>query len=208
MKKVCLTAMMLVLMVAGAYAQAQIGVKAGVNYATIGGDDTEDIKGRIAFHIGGMAAFGLTESVFIQPELLLSLQGARFEESETFMGQTITAEENTNLTYLNVPVMVKVFLSGGEGFNLQFGPQLGFLLAAKSVGEVSMGGDTEDWDEDIKEDLNSVDFGVGLGLGYETATGLSMNVRYNLGLSNLNTEGDDKNNNSVFQLSVGYFFNK
>lgn len=94
--------------------------------------------------------------------------------------------------------MAKVFLT--EGVNLQFGPQLGFVVSAKAKA-----GDIE---ADIKDFVNTIDFGVGLGLGYELETGLNFGARYNYGLSNLNKEGDAKNNNSVFQLSVGYFFGK
>lgn len=189
MKKVCLTAMMLVLMVAGAYAQAQIGLKGGLNYSTIGGDNVDDLKGKIGYHVGGMAAFGLTESVFIQPELVLSLQGAAFDGDE---------DVKWNITYVNIPVMAKVFLT--ESVNLQFGPQLGFVVASKAK--------FEDVEVDFKDETNSVDFGVGLGLGYESPMGLSIGARYNYGLGNINKDGDDKNNNSVLQLSLGYFFNK
>lgn len=86
--------MMLVLMVVGAQAQATFGLKGGLNYATIGGDDTDEVDGRFGYHFGGMASFGLTESVFLQPEVVLSLQGA----SQNFMSETYFS----NLTYINV----------------------------------------------------------------------------------------------------------
>ena len=62
---------------------------------------------------------------------------------------------------------------------------------------------------DIKDFSSSVDFGLNFGLGYKLDQGINFNVRYNLGLSNVYDDEDSDDmtvNNSVFQISVGYFF--
>lgn len=165
----------------------KFGVKAGVNFASIGGDDTGDLSGLTSFHLGAVAEISLSENFAVQPELLYSRQGATLDADGDY---------DINLDYINVPVMLKYGVS--DEFNLEFGPQVGFLMTAEVDGE------------DIKDDVSGIDFGVNIGINYEMASGLNFGARYNLGLSNINDgEGSDdfKNQNNVFQVSVGYFFN-
>ncbi len=58
------------------------------------------------------------------------------------------------------------------------------------------------------EDTNVIDFGLNFGLGYKLDSGLNFSARYNLGLSNIDdSDSNVETKNSVFQFSVGYFFN-
>jgi hypothetical protein len=206
MKKVCLTMMMLVFMVVGTQAQTTFGLKAGFNFATIGGDNSSIARMKIGYHFGGMASFDLSENLYLQPEFVVSLQGSGYSYSERELNEMWSVTGNYNLTYLNLPVMAKLFLT--EEVSIHFGPQLGFLLSAMDVGKVSndTGSESELYNDNVKQDFKPMDVSVGLGIGYELATGLNFNARYNHGLSNLNTVNDVKNNSSVFQISVGYFF--
>ena len=93
--------------------------------------------------------------------------------------------------------MAKFYVA--PGFSLEAGPQIGFLLSGKLKG-----GDNE---EDIKDALKSVDFGVNFGAGYDFTENFSAGIRYNLGLANIIDEDDSAEwKNSVFSLSVGYKF--
>lgn len=59
------------------------------------------------------------------------------------------------------------------------------------------------------DEIKGIDFGINFGLGYKLASGIFLDARYNLGLSNINDlEGSDelKNQNQVIQVSVGYLF--
>ncbi|MFT6843349.1 MAG: opacity protein-like surface antigen [Psychroserpens sp.] len=92
---------------------------------------------------------------------------------------------------------------------LEFGPQLGFLLSGESKYEETYGGETTSETEDIKEFTNSIDFGLNFGVSFDIAENIMIAARYNLGLSNIIDEedGDDeKLQNSVFSLSLGYRF--
>ena len=81
----------------------------------------------------------------------------------------------------------------GAGFNLQGGPQFGFLNKAELDGN------------SIKENLKTADFSVGLGVGWDTPIGLKLDARYNLGLTD---NSDDPAyatiKSQVFQLSLGF----
>lgn len=176
---------------------AQFGVKAGVNFGSINGDDTDEFEMRTSFHVGVVSEILFSEKFSIQPELLYSSQGAKMsEEGFDFV---------IKLNYINLPVMAKFYVI--EGLSLEVGPQFGFLLSAKAKSEF----DGESEEEDIKDGLNDFDFGINFGAGYKLENGLSFAARYIYGFSNLadtETEDDVKVNNGVIQLSVGFNFKK
>lgn len=189
MKKILLSLVLSAMVIAGANAQATFGVKAGANLANVGGD-VEDNKMKIGLHIGGVATFKLSESFAFAPELLFSTQGYKMDGEDDI---------KMNLSYLNIPLLAKIYLS--EEFNVHVGPTVGFLLGAK--------GKAGDFEIDIKDTMKGLDFGLGLGLGYELESGLNFGARYNLGLANIadTEDGDDsKITNQVIQISVGFNF--
>ena len=189
--------------------EMKFGAKAGVNFASITGDMTDDLEGLTGFHIGGYVDIPVSGKFSVQPEIQFSTQGAKLEDDDF--------ESKIKLNYLNIPVMAKIMVA--EGFSVQAGPQIGFLLSANEEYEyvgVDPGFSDDSGEEDIKDSIKSTDFSFNLGLGYEMATGLNFSARYCIGLSNINDFEDEvdpgfnvddiKNNNGVFQLSVGYSF--
>src|SRR5699024_6216096 len=118
------------------------------------------------------------EKFGIQPELLYSMKGSKYEESEEIMGVSINYEEKTKLDYIDLPIMAKYYVT--EGFSVMAGPHIGFLVSAKSEVEASGGGEEESGEVDIKDGLSSIDFGVGAGVGYQLENGLFFNARYTL----------------------------
>ena len=103
-------------------------------------------------------------------------------------------ESENNLDFIRIPVMAKFFV--GEGFNLQAGPEFAFVAGGGA----------------IKDQLKSMDFGLGFGAAYEMASGLMFDARYNLGLSDLNDfpVGSGFENAKItttsFQIGLGYRF--
>ncbi|MFT6798868.1 MAG: hypothetical protein ACJAWA_000991 [Nonlabens sp.] len=170
------------------------GVKAGLNLSNFGGDDevAEGFEGLTSFHIGGFAQIGISDKFMIQPELIYSQQGAQDEED---------SDLKLRINYLNLPIMAKYMVA--DGFSLELGPQVGFAISRKIT--------DGDIDVDADDEIKALDFGVGVGAGYELPSGLMFSVRYNLGLANLLEDdfgGDDFSlNNNVLQVSVGYKFN-
>ena len=59
--------------------------------------------------------------------------------------------------------------------------------------------------EDIKDEMKKSDISAGLGAGWDLPFGLTVDARYNLGLSKL-YDGSDapEAKNQVFQFSLGY----
>ena len=183
MKKFLLLAVVTVLGFTSVNAQEiKFGVKGGLNFATIGGDNTKDIELVTSFNFGVLSEIPISDKFSFQPELMYSGQGYSFNDN------TIA------LSYLNVPLMGKYYVT--KGLSVEAGPQIGFLLAAKNE------------KTDVKDSFNTVDFGVNFGVGYKLENGLNFGVRYNLGLTDINNVDNSsfKNKNGVFQVSVGYFF--
>lgn len=178
-------------------AQVRFGLKAGVNIATLGGDDFDEVEGKksnTGFYFGGLVNVPFSDNFAFQPELIYSAkQGVEFEESPF--------EVNLNLGYINVPLMLQYTNSG---FFAEAGPQIGFLLTAKA--KYSDGTDTEEIDFD--DQVKNIDFGINLGLGYTTNSGVGFNARYNFGMSNIADDSDSDIKNRVFSVGLHYIIGK
>jgi hypothetical protein len=183
-----------VILVACISANAQIfklGIKGGINYANQTGTDitvnstnykTEAISN---FHIGLLAEVKLGDRFSIQPEVLYSTQGAKYDAIGV-------AQDFTNdIGYISIPVMAKIYLN--NTFSLEFGPQASFLMSKKN--EVSI--------NSIKNQKD-IDFGAGAGLGIRVTKSIFLQGRYMVGLSEISP--DAKVKNSVLQVSAGLLF--
>lgn len=209
MKKIILT---VVALSAFGWANAQqfkFGPKAGINISTFTGDDvSDDVSMKIGFHIGGVAEMKLTDKFSIQPELLVSFQGAETEYRENYFfdDDYYLYENKLNLIYVNIPVMAKYYIV--KGFNVEAGPQLGILVSAKNKQEITsnVGGISYNESEtvDVKDGFKTVDFGVNIGAGYDFPNGIFVGARYTVGLSNVEDSGDAKN--AVIGISGGFKF--
>lgn len=192
MKKVLMIVAVMAMVATAAVAQTTFGVKAGVNFASLS-DDFDEMDSKMGLALGGFVKFELSEKFAFQPELLFSAQGAKLEEGG--------AELKIKANYLNLPLMGKFYVM--DGLSLQAGPQVGFLMSANA--ELTGAGE-ENFDEDIKDEMKGIDFGLNFGAGYELQNGLGFDARYNLGLSNIIDSDDEKAKNGVFQITVSYAF--
>ncbi len=164
---------------------AEYGLKAGVNVANVKDDGNNNTDARTGWHVGGLVHIHLNKHFALQPELMYSTQGAEYPGNNSKL----------KLNYLNIPVLGQYMF--GQGFRFQTGPQFGIMTSA----EVKSG-DTE---TDIDDGINTFDFSWSFGSGYLSSTGLGVDLRYNLGLTNVrDTDPDLKNR--VWQIGVFYQF--
>lgn len=190
MKFYATTLLIAVLVTGAANAQhVNVGIKGGLNLYNINNDNNSEYDTKIGAHGGLIGHIHFTRQFALQPEIMYSAQGAKY----TVAG----VETKIKLGYINIPVMFQYMFN--NGFRLQAGPQLGFLVNAKSENNITK--------TDIKDNMNTVDFAVALGIGYiHTPSGFGLDARYNLGLSNINKNGSVKSANRGFQLGVFYLF--
>ncbi len=195
--KIIMIAFVLLSVSSGVFAQeVAIGIKAGPNFANIDTDASagDNYNNRTGFHAGAFVLFR-GERVGFQPEIIFSQQGSKFKYSGS-------PDLKANFSYVNIPLIVKLYTIAG--INLQVGPQFGVLTSAK----VETGQGAE---EDVKDNLKKTDFSLALGVGWDLPFGLSVDGRYNLGLTDNNdtyitNSGATKSQlkNQVWQISVGY----
>jgi hypothetical protein len=191
MKFFATVAMAAMLFTTSASAQhVNIGIKGGLNVYNINNDNNSGYDAKVGFNVGLLGHIHLAKQLAFQPEIVYSAQGAK--------SKTLGTETKLNLDYINVPMLIQYMFD--NGFRLQAGPQVGFLVSAKAkVGDTKI---------DVKDDLKKVDFGIGAGLGYvDPKSGFGIDARYNLGLSNINENSSPKSYNRGLQVGVFYLFN-
>lgn len=179
-----------------------VGVRTGLSLASIGGSERNDpgvdYSYRKGFTGGGSLALRLTRVFSTQIELDFVTKGFR---ADTLFPSTSGTQY---LAYLEIPLLVQASLPFSDTFEpyLSLGPALGILL------DSDIRFDDGKFDE-TDRGLRRVDVGWVLGGGAAVNLGrmgvLTMEVRYNFGVRNLNTsEVVPEALNRAIYLTVGY----
>ena len=74
--------------------EVSYGAKAGVNFASIWGDDNDEAGIRTSFHVGAVVEIAFSEKFSLQPELVYSSQGYINEQVEDSEKLTVTLKSN------------------------------------------------------------------------------------------------------------------
>ena len=181
MKKISFLALVLAISTTVLAQPPKFGLKGGINLArtnnTVGGESGT----KLGLNLGALSHIHLSPNFSLQPEIYYSGQGGEVGDVELA------------LNYINVPVQVQYNFD--NGFRLQTGPQVGFLV------DVS-----DNYDAFTSDDFKSTDVSWTFGIGYLTYSGFGIVGRYNLGLTKINDVGTGKTTNRVFQIGVFYLF--
>ena len=116
MKHVLLAIALFCSMITANAQDVKFGLKAGLNLANIAGDDLQNAllitggalggsfeitkKVKPGILVGGYVSIGINDRFSLQPELLYSAQGARFEVKDNTSGITVDTDR-TDLNFLN-----------------------------------------------------------------------------------------------------------
>lgn len=181
---------------------AGIGIRAGVNFQNLNGEDASgdklDNKLKTGFHAGLVADIPVAPDFYFQPGLLYSTKGAELENST-----------DLRLNYVEMPLnlVYKPMLGTGR-LLLGFGPYVGYGIGGKA--EFS-GTETDvKFEKEAGNAANTVyfkpfDAGANLLFGYEFSNKLSAQLNAQLGLININAyDNDAKIKNTGFGVSLGY----
>jgi hypothetical protein len=197
MKKLFFLSLMLILGLSISF--SQLGIKGGVNLATVGGADNkmygEDPQAKLG--IAGGISYKINLLVLtIQPEALYIQKGAVYDHPYH--------KTTMSLDYLDIPIVVKFglpiplvnpYIEGGIAYSI--------LLSAKSKTEyTALAGNMPSDETDIKDTMTKNDFSVVVGIGIEVFM-LDINARYILGMTKLNKDNDAKSYNRGFLLTAG-----
>jgi hypothetical protein len=162
-----------------------IGIKGGLNLYNLDGNGKSNVKSGL--HLGLLSHIHLTNQFAFQPEILYSMQGTKYDGSDNSL----------NLDYINIPLLFQYMFD--NGFRIQAGPQVGFLVNAKAK--------TGNTTVNVKDGYNSLDLGLSIGGSYVyPGTGFGIDARYNHGLSNIYESSTFNATNRGVQLGVFYLF--
>ncbi len=201
----------------GAVKKIEWGIKAGINASNliVKSDSKQslesvevDTKSLFRGHFGVLMNYHFNNKFALQPELVLSFQGAKAVLNE-YLGAPLNLKKNLDITYLMLPVNFQYYVS--NHFRLELGPQLGYILTKdlEIKGNFEFGGQTYTIQEKI-EDLSEIDFSVNIGLGYIFAKDFVVYGKYNRGLNSINSNRkkpfDWSIYNEVIQMGVEYKF--
>lgn len=134
-----------------------------------------------------------------------TLQGTAWGDLD-YMG-TKREDSKIELGYVTVPVTANYYIF--EGFAVKTGVQFGFMTNAKEKYTIKTsvtGTETKtEFDTDLKDGCKKFDLSIPIGVSYQFKVPIVLDLRYNLGLTKINKDGDSMKNN-VIQLTVGYKF--
>lgn len=181
----------------------RVGIKGGLNVTNLWTDEVNDENPRYGFHVGVYTQLFESDIFAIQPEVLFSTKGAKYEDDSNDFDGTL----DFNLNYIDIPVLAVFKL--GDAAEIHVGPYFGYLLSAKA----NIDGDIDFEEDDIDRDnFKSWDYGIAAGIGFNVGS-VQIGARYNYGLQEIaNSDeaefilGDAKNSNA--QLYVSFNFNQ
>jgi hypothetical protein len=204
MKRVLVVLFMLCLAVT-AFAQTpmSIGFQAGLNFANLSISPTPSPSpgSRMGFGLGGVLEIGINEMFFIQPELMYLMGGAKTDVT----GGTITIKYDV----IEIPILAKAKFGTSEIKPYAMaGPNIGFTMKSE-MEQAPTGGTATTTDlKNNTEGMNlALDFGGGAEYALDAKTTLFGDIRYSLGLTNLDKAGGGGSTKTTgFQLFVGMKF--
>ncbi len=190
-KKTTLMAAVVIFFAANVAAQhVNLGIKGGLNVFNLRNSANIKYDAKVGGNVGLLGHIHLSKQVGLQPEIMYSAQGARFDALGT--------DGKIKLDYINIPLNLQYMFS--NGFRLQAGPQIGFLVNAKQKF-----GDTK---INVNDNYKKIDFSLTAGIGYvHPPSSVGVDLRYNLGLSNINDISNTDVYNRGVQLGLFYLFN-
>ncbi|RQO31001.1 hypothetical protein DBR32_09850 [Taibaiella sp. KBW10] len=203
MKKVILSIATLAGFAVATQAQVKFAPEVGLNVTTMKSSSdlaTSTSNALVGLRAGAYVELPFNNMISLEPGVFYSMKGGE----NTFLG----VKSTTTLSYIEVPVNIKFNLPLGIAGKVfaYAGPHIAYAVAGQTkIGSVS---------SDIKfgdgnAQMNPLDIGAQVGVGYQLPFGLYARAQYGMGfnnLSNASTMNTKLTNNSNFGISVGFQF--
>ena len=182
------------------------GPTVGINFATIGGKDADqlvnNLSSKTGLYIGGFMNYQFSDMFALQPEIAYSMKGAT--AANQGVNYTFT------LNYIEIPVLLKFYIpiEGATSIkpSLYAGPAFAFNVASN----VEATGNSQSQTVDLSSQTKGFDFGLafGGGVGFNVGSGvLDFSLRYTLGMTSFDNSGNNLTlTNGAFSIIAGYAF--
>jgi hypothetical protein len=170
----------------------QYGGRAAINFASYTDDENlVSTKGIIGGAVGFVYLKNIEGKKYsIQAELNLSMQGAKLQKPG------VTVVQRT--TYIQLPFMITGDIGSKGKFQYLGGPSLGVLLSSKNKAGTTT--------TDSKKDVSKVDVGFVLGSNYKLTDNFGVNLRWNIGFTDVSKDKNLKYQNNIISGGVYYIF--
>jgi hypothetical protein len=194
MKKIVLLHTLLLVASIGAFAQLpsfDLGLKVGANYSKLNNkSDLTDHESILGYQAGAWARLG-GAGIYFQPELYFGSKGNGFT-------QTNGSEGKIHFTTMDLPLLLGSKI-GPSKTNIHFmaGPVISFILNEKPSFDSSFTSVTDY--NSYKDQTWGLQAGAGLDLG-----GISLDLRYEAGLSNISQSPKYDQKQNLWHLSLGF----
>jgi len=189
MKKIILSAAILLMAVISANAQFNLGIKGGVNYSTIHSDNLRNSS--VAGYQAGLFA-RVGGGIYLQPEVYLSSSGGSFTSNDNTYSGKVT------FTNLNVPVLVGLrFGPKNLNFRLMAGPEYISKLSQNDNLSTNFNNAYSNFGNSYKSNMLGYQAGAGVDLGAAT-----IDLRYQGNFDNYNSAYNQHQN--LWALSIGF----
>jgi len=149
-----------------------------------------------------------TDELSLSAGVLFTNQGCKYEIYDADQSDNNYKDTKLNLYYGTLPITVNYYVL--PGLALKAGIQPAFRVKAK----IMYGDEKMDFDnmiamlfpgEDVK--MNTFDFSIPVGFSYEYNR-ITLDARYNFGLTKLISGSDNAIHNKVFAITLGYKFGR
>jgi hypothetical protein len=184
-------------------AQSMWGLRAGINFANVSGDDVgeDDFGTKTGLLAGAFVEFPIAEIVNVHLGANYSQKG--FEADLP----NVDDDPNVEIDYIEVPALITVLVPGTDNTDIRLyvGPTFAWLVHCEGEAfgfEAGCDDDNEIEDFDVGGEV-----GVGVSVGMGSGAALLVDGFYNFGVKSIDASADDADvKNEVFSISAGVMF--
>jgi hypothetical protein len=184
--------------------QAQIGIKAGINFAKVSNASSINSSNKSGFNVGLFLAPPSKKILSSRTELVFSRQGYDYKTSSN--------TGNVNLDYIQMGQLASINIT--KYVSLLFGAQTAYLVSAQADSTKNTGGSAGSYNG-VMDLYNRIDYGYAVGAEVHPVLGLVIGARYNVSLAKIYKDlqsfqrpsfsSEDAKNN-VVQVFAGWRF--
>ena len=202
MKKILLmtaVVMMAAMSVKAQHEEGEMTIQPRVGVTLSNLTDTDDSKMKVNICYGAELENYLTDQFSLSAGLLFTDQGAKIEDA--------SGDYKMSLYYATFPITASYYVL--PGLAVKAGVQPAYRVKAR----VEQGSEKIDYDrfidflkvyyDDNDLEMNKFDLSIPVGLSYEIS-GITLDVRYNFGVTKLLSGIDNSVHNRVFAVTLGY----
>ena len=185
-----------------AAAQSMWGLRAGINFANVSGDDVgeDEFETKTGLLAGAFVEFPIAEIVNVHLGANYSQKG--FEADLP----NVDDDPDVQIDYVEIPTLLTVLVPGTDNtdIRLSVGPTWGFRVRCE--GE-AFGFEAGCDDDEIESFEIGGAVGAGIAVGMGSGAAFLVDGFYNFGLTSIDAGADDADvKNEVFSISAGVMF--